>query len=181
MTLTAHGLGTIELLNPGIETAEHEPVNLSPTVASLAGKSVGLVENAAVLLTLIRERLVKEYGAKVGPTHGKVHYNRDLTDTERIDMGERADVALVAIGDCGSCTSYTVHDLITLEQLGVPTVAIVTEPFLPLAQGLAEAMGASRIRIAAINHPLYGIEERALHERVDAVVGTVVALLTGPQ
>lgn len=177
---TARALEEVELVSPAIELASASPVTLAPGVEDLAGRAVGLVENgkwnASALLQAVRSRLIERYGMSSGPLRGKQHYNRDLDDGERAELAQ-ADVALAAIGDCGSCTSYTVRDALVLEQLGVPTVAVVTEPFLPLAQGLAASLGSANARIASIPHPLYGIAEDELAGRADHVVEAIVAAL----
>ena len=56
-------------------------------------------------------------------------------------------------------------------------MALVTEPFVPLARGLATTMGMPRIRIVAIPHPLYGISEEDLAERAAGAVAEVGAAL----
>lgn len=171
----------IELVSPAIELAGAPPVRIAPGLEDLAGRSIGLVDNgkwnASALLQAVRDRLVERYGMTRGPLRNKLHYNRDLDDQERAQLCAEADVALAAIGDCGSCTSYTVRDALVLEELGVPTVAIVTEPFAPLAGGLAASLGTPDARIASIPHPLYGIEAQEIGERADHAVQAIVTAL----
>jgi hypothetical protein len=171
----------VELVSPAIETETSVPVPLAPGVEDVDGLAVGLVDNgkwnAGRLLETVRERLIARHGMLPGPGCAKQHYNRDLDEGERTALTQGADVVLAAIGDCGSCTSYTVHDALALEQLGVPAVAIVTEPFLPLAESLAASLGTPALRIVAIPHPLYGIDDAALSKRADGVVDRLVAVL----
>lgn len=171
----------IELVSPAIELAGAGAVKISPGLEDLAGRSVGLVDNgkwnASALLEAVCDRLVERYGMTRGPLRNKLHYNRDLDEQERDELSREADVALAAIGDCGSCTSYTVRDALVLEELGVPTVAIVTEPFAPLAAGLAASLGTPDVRIAEIPHPLYGIGTDEIDERAGRAVERVVAAL----
>ena len=170
-----------ELVNPALEFATAQPVGVAPGLEHLAGAAVGLVDNgkwnAALLLRAVRSLLIGQFDASEGPVAVKQHYNRDLSDAERSDLANNAHVALAAIGDCGSCTSYTVRDALVLESLHVPTVALVTEPFLPLARGLATTMGAPQIRIVAVSHPLYGIAEEEVAERAADAVAEVAAAL----
>jgi len=176
---------TVELVSPAIEPADARPVILAPGVEDLSGCAVGLVDNgkwnASALLHAVRIRLVERLGMTEGPMRGKLHYNRDLDEEERSALRQGADIALAAIGDCGSCTSYTVRDALVLEDLGVPTVAIVTEPFVPLAQSLAASLGTPDVRIAAIPHPLYGIDDADLAQRADGVLDAIVAALMEQQ
>lgn len=171
----------IELVSPVIEIAGASPVRIAPGVDDLSGLAVGLVENgkwnACALLQAVRGRLMERFQMREGPLRGKLHYNRDLNEEERAALSGEADVALAAIGDCGSCTSYTVHDALVLEGLGVPTVAIVTEPFVPLAESLAASLGTPDIRIASIGHPLYGVNDDELAQRADQVLEGILAAL----
>jgi hypothetical protein len=172
----------IELVNPAVETEAAAPVVLAPGVDDLQGLSVALVDNgkwnAGKLLEAVRERLIERRAMAAGPLAHKQHYNRDLNDEERAELSGGADVALAAIGDCGSCTSYTVRDALVLEQLGVPAVALVTEPFKPLAESLAASLGAASARIVTIPHPLYGIDDDELASRADGVIDALEAVLS---
>lgn len=173
---------TIELVNPALELDSAIPVRVAPGLEDLAGSAVGLVDNgkwnAAALLVAVRQRLGERFGMGSGPMCGKQHYNRDLNDRERAALSRGAQAAVAAIGDCGSCTSYTVRDALVLEELGVPTVAIVTEPFVPLAESFAEALGLAGLRLVAVPHPLYGLDAAELAARADGVVDAVAANLT---
>ncbi|HTX64016.1 MAG TPA: hypothetical protein VMD28_10270 [Acidimicrobiales bacterium] len=176
--------GMIELVDPGLEMGERRARRAAPALGDLRGKALGSVENgkwnAGLLLELVRALLVAGDGAVEGPSHSKVHYNRDLTDDQRADLVAHADAALVAIGDCGSCTSYTIRDLVALEELGVPTVALVTEPFVGLAQSLTPSLGFEHVRIVAVEHPIYGLDREAMADRARAVAPNVRTLLTSP-
>ena len=171
----------VELVNPAFESEAAAPVVLAPGIDDLHGLSVALVDNgkwnAGSLLEAVRERLVERREMSAGPLAHKQHYNRDLNDEERAELSGGADVALAAIGDCGSCTSYTVRDALVLEQLGVPAVALVTEPFKPLAESLAASLGAPNARIVTIPHPLYGIDDDELASRADGVIEALEAVL----
>lgn len=179
MTMTQE---RVELVNPAVESEAPAPVVLSPGVDDLDGLAVALVDNgkwnAGRLLEAVRERLVERREMAAGPSVHKQHYNRDLDDDERAALSGGADVALAAIGDCGSCTSYTVRDALVLEQLGVPAVALVTEPFAPLAESLAASLGAPGVRIVTIPHPLYGIDDDELASRADGVIEALEAVLS---
>lgn len=170
-----------QLVSPALELASAQPVRIAPGLEELSGRAVGLVDNgkwnAAVLLRAVRSLLAERFGTAEGPMAAKQHYNRDLTEQEQSELAAGSQVALAAIGDCGSCTSYTVRDALMLESLGVPTVALVTEPFLPLARGLATTMGTPEIRIVAVPHPLYGIAEEELGERARGALAEIAGAL----
>src|SRR5215831_10430618 len=45
------------------------------------------------------------------------------------ETAAECDAVIGATADCGSCTSWLMHDLIQIEKLGVPTVALVAAEF----------------------------------------------------
>lgn len=182
MTATATApVATMTLVHPGIEDTATGVVNRARPVEGLRSIRVGIIENgkwnAGHLLEAMRDALVDSNDAVVGPTIRKQHYNRDLTDEEVETLRSDCDIVLAAIGDCGSCTSYTVRDVVAMERIGIPAVAVVTAPFAPLAASYAKAIGMDDPRIQPITHPLYGIDDDALASRVDESTRSVVGLL----
>jgi Fe-S cluster biogenesis protein NfuA len=67
---------------------------------------------------------------------------------------ESVDVAIVGLGNCGSCTSWTIRDAIEPATLGLPTAAVVTEQFVPLAGMLARHYGRAGLRTHVLPFPL---------------------------
>jgi hypothetical protein len=68
-------------------------------------------------------------------------------------MLSQADVAISGLANCGSCTSWTVRDALTAAERGLPTVAIATEHFVPLARLLAADGGRPGLRVAVLPYP----------------------------
>ena len=56
------------------------------------------------------------------------------------------DIAVVGLANCGSCTSWTIHDALRAADTGIPTVAIRTDHFKDLAQTLARRGTRSALR-----------------------------------
>jgi len=67
---------------------------------------------------------------------------------------------------------------VQLEAVGIPTVVVVTEPFVSLAHHAAKAYELPVARIAVIPHPLGGITAAEVNERAAGAVAAVVELLT---
>ena len=93
-------------------------------------------------------------------------------------LTEQCDVALTGSADCGSCTSWSVHDTIQLEHLGIPTVVATTTGFVELTRRVAAGFGLPDARIAVFPHPLGGTDDDTILTWADAAVDEVVALLT---
>ena len=44
-------------------------------------------------------------------------------------MAAECQAVVIALSDCGSCTSCSTHDLVDLDRRGLPGVSVLTEEF----------------------------------------------------
>jgi hypothetical protein len=72
-----------------------------------------------------------------------------------------------------------VLDAISFEKRGIPAVAIITEPFIPTADAIAELAGMPGYPHAVIPHPVSSLSPVEVHRRADAVATRVETLLLG--
>ena len=70
-------------------------------------------------------------------------------------------------------------DGILLEQRGVPTAPICTDPFVPNGRAIAEAHGTPSYPFALVPHPLGSASQVELEQRAKSVLPEVLRLLTG--
>ena len=70
------------------------------------------------------------------------------------------------------------HDAMTLEGKGIPTVVICTNPFLNSAHVHARTFGRTSFRPVGIPHPLGGLNPQAVKERAKSILDEIVAALT---
>lgn len=71
------------------------------------------------------------------------------------------------------------HDSLTLEALGIPTVAIATEEFRTAARAQAAALGRADFDAVYVRHPIQDQTTDEIAARADAALDEVVARLTG--
>ncbi len=76
-----------------------------------------------------------------------------------------SDLSILALGDCGSCTTWTILDAIRLEKSGVSTISICSSKFIDFAKLLAESNGAKNLRIISIDHPIAGQKKSVVHDK----------------
>jgi hypothetical protein len=95
------------------------------------------------------------------------------------EIASSCDAAVVALGDCGSCTSWAIHDSVELDRRGVPTVTYVAEPFLPLATHEAAGLGVPDLRLALLPYPMSGVPAEEINRRARAAFDHVVSGLSG--
>jgi hypothetical protein len=115
--------------------------------------------------------------------------SRPVNESEWATLTEYAEAAVLAVGDCGSCTSWTCHDAVRISQeLGIPSVLVTTAVFEELARHVATSLGCPDLPIITVEHPVGGVsvdEARArgvaIGERVrDALNGRGVQHGTAP-
>ena len=74
----------------------------------------------------------------------------------------------------------SLRDAVELEDRGVRTVVVHTEAFCSAAQQHIVSLGRPDYEGSVyITHPVAALDEAAIGERVDAVVGDIVAALLG--
>jgi len=73
-----------------------------------------------------------------------------------------------------------VLDGMLLEKAGIPAVSIVTEPFRVTGAEMAKSWGEPDYRFLDMPHPIANLTEQELDERVDALLDSVVWMLTAP-
>ncbi len=73
--------------------------------------------------------------------------------------------------------SCSLHDAVELEQRGIPTVTLCTEPFMDSAAAHARAYGRPEARVVAVQHPLAALTPEAVRQRADAVMERIVEQL----
>src|SRR3954471_10098227 len=150
-----------------------EVVARATPLPSLAGVRIAVLDNgkpnASVVMTRAAETLASRVGATVslvtkkGP--GGRSANAAIPCAEDIfaRVVREADIVITGAADCGSCTAYSVHDAIELEQAGRPAVVVTTTKFEPIALTMARSFGLPDTRILVLPHPLGGTDEATLH------------------
>jgi hypothetical protein len=69
--------------------------------------------------------------------------------------------------------------MVRLEQLGVATAAVATEPFLDEALAQARLLGMPDYRMVFIPHPVQLLSAAELHAHADRAFEGILARLTG--
>ena len=119
-----------------------------PDAGMLAGKTVGL-------------RLDEIWRANQGRTGAE----GDRMARELDEFLDAIDIAVVGLGNCGSCTGWTIRDALAAAEKGLPTTAVCTEVFEELGRNLARRGGRSGLRMHILPYPL----NEKLKEDVDPI------------
>jgi hypothetical protein len=114
-----------------------------------------------------------ETGAQVGrPAEGDRKHIEELAGL--------VDAAIVGLGTCGSCTTFTIKDAATVEEYEKPVAAVVCEEFEVHAQNVARHVGHRDMNLLVLPYPLEArpVEEleqiaRDYYPRVLELLGVV--------
>ena len=162
-----------------------EPAALTAGPRVLTGLRIGVLDNgkpnAGLLLARVGEQLAARTGAVVAlVTEKGPGANAATPCMEAVfeRLRTECDVVLTGSADCGSCTSWSVHDAIQLERSGTPTVVATTTHFVELTRRVAAGFGVPEARVVVFPHPLGGTDDDTIIAWADAAVDEVVALLT---
>jgi hypothetical protein len=159
-----------------------ERQSIAPRLDSLGGKKIGLLDNtkknADLLLKAAGEILMREHGVR------EVIYRRKISSSPAapvamLDELAACDAVINAYGDCGSCTSWCVHDGVTLEKRGVPTATINSDAFVVLGQQEAVALGVPGLPIVMVPHPMGDVSAEVVVERARGMIPQLIRVLTG--
>jgi hypothetical protein len=75
--------------------------------------------------------------------------------------------------------SCSMHDVLALEDRGIPTVLLCTEPFMNSAYDHAGAFGNPDYQAVQVGHPLASLTLEQARARAEEALGGVIATLTG--
>ena len=91
-------------------------------------------------------------------------------------VADECDVAVCAIGHCGSCTAGTVKDGIALIERGCPAVSLVTEVFWEQAAALSRSLGWPDAPHARLPYPIWGTEHDYMQQVAERTAGEILSL-----
>jgi hypothetical protein len=149
---------------------------------SLAGVTLGLFTNHKPNSALLLDAIAEGIDARVGLT-GVVRVSKPTPaeaapDSVYEELVEKCQAVIFASADCGSCTTWGIHDVAQLESRGLPTVCMTGHSFLGLADAYSESLGFAA-RLVVFEHPIAGRGEQEVRAKADALVHDVMESFVG--
>src|SRR5215470_12994306 len=162
-----------------LETVASKPVERPRSLKDLR---VGLLDNGKefsdVVLEALAEVLRRDHGVtsikfwrKGFPAKGAPFID---------EMAAETDVAISGVGHCGSSSPWSAIDAVNLEKAGVPTVALISRSFCPLAQIVARGVGHPGLPIVLLPHPIGEADQGRIAQKGIDAAAECVRLLTTP-
>jgi hypothetical protein len=177
MALSTVAPPTVRIVSPRAERSiVSRAVN---NIESLEGARLALLcnskPNAQVLLDAVADGLSARISLASVIRESKKIPSSPAPDEVYARIAESADVAIFASADCGSCTSWGIHDTAELEKLGVPALCLVAHPFVPMATAQSIALEFPDLRMVVFEGPIAGASTDAVQAKGRAVVDHVIS------
>jgi hypothetical protein len=158
---------TLTVLDPTARSGESS-TTLNPQPASIAGLTIGLLDNGKPNSDVFLVALSKELTARGAVPQEPVRKSNigRLADPALIEkLAADNDLVVVGVGDCAGCCSCSTLDAIALEAAGKPTAMVCTSEFLTTAQISAATTGVRDYPFTVIDHPFGALTAEQVAER----------------
>jgi hypothetical protein len=172
--------GTQRVLLP-IGARRNSAVTPAERPASLAGLRIGLLDNGKEFSDVVLESLAEQlrihgvtaikFWRKGFPAKGAPFI---------AEMAAETDAAISGVGHCGSSAPWSVIDAVNLEKAGIPTVALISRSFCPLAQIVARGEGHAGLAIIMLPHPIGEADAANITRKGSDAAAACIRLLTCP-
>ena len=156
-----------EVLNPLADT-DATKIEVNPIPQKI--EVLSLVDNTKPNADLILDFISKEIDFR---RLNKIIKPAGAPASEEQIKNARADLAILALGDCGSCSTWEILDAINLEKQGTPTISICSHIFTPFVRELAESYGAGQLKIVEVEHPVAGQSEEMIKNRAEQAISQI--------
>ena len=149
----------------------------------IAGVHVGIRTDGAWRSWRLIAQVWDEYLRRDGATTSLVETGGMVGQTGANDrkhieeLANSVECAIVGLGTCGSCTTFTIKDSVVVEQKHKPVVAIVTEEFEVHGHNVATHLGHGDLKVLVLPYPLEARPEEELRAIADEFYPQVLALL----
>ena len=172
----------LAMRDPTAETTSELRARVTP-LATLAGQTVALMDIGKMrgdeFIDRL-ERLCKESG--IATRRYKKPTNTRVAPREMIDdIAATCQAVVIALSDCGSCTSCSTHDLNDLDRKGLAGVSVLTEEFRQAFESQKSAIGFDAASIY-VPHPMQNRTTQELHAFADSSIDVILgSICSKPQ
>lgn len=149
----------------------------------VAGLTVGIRADRAwrswQLVSTIWDEYLRRDGASTIAVETGAQMGRPASDDRKQieELANTTDCAIVGLGTCGSCTTFTIKDAVTVEERSKPVVAIVCEEFVVHGRNVATHLGHGDMKILVLPYPLEALPEAELRAIANEYYPQVLELL----
>jgi hypothetical protein len=179
----------LNLRDPTAETTSTLRPRARP-LDTLAGKTLALMDIGKMRGDEFLDRLEDHCrGRGVATRRYKKPTNTRVAPHDLlVDIASNCDAVVIALSDCGSCTSCSTHDLYELDKKGLPGVSVLTVEFKHAFEQQISAIGFDAASVF-VPHPmqnrttaeLHGFADQSLDQILSAVAWQITGARAGPR
>jgi len=165
------------LRDPTAETSSGLRARVAP-LASLANKTIALMDIGKMRGDEFIDRLEQLCHAQGLKTRRyKKPTNTRVAPREMIkDITGNCQAVIIALSDCGSCTSCSTHDLNDLDKNGLTGVSVLTEEFRQAFESQKSAIGFDAASVY-VPHPMQNRTTAELHTIAEQAYDAILAAI----
>jgi len=132
-----------------------EPVDAVGGLRSVEGRTLAVLDISKVRSDAFADAVAEALrDAGAGDVErGIAPPSQRLGDAELSAIANRNEGAVLALADCGTCTSWTLYDAVELHRRGCRAVLVTTEALRPTVGALAPRLGLADLPIVAVGLP----------------------------
>ncbi len=142
--------------------------------------------NGDVLLNRIGEllkekegkiRIIKAWEEIPDSIHTDPTHDASRSIAEKL-AGLKPDIIIGGPGDCSGSMTWLIVDQLNIERRGIPTVTLVTSPFIEMAKTIPLTEGFSECCLVEIPHPIGMIPSSVIEKKAEDVINDIIKALT---
>lgn len=148
------------------------------TLSEFSTNTIALMDIGKMRGNEFIDRLEQLCGARgVATRRYRKPTNTRVAPREMIkDIAANCQAVVIALSDCGSCTSCSTHDLNDLDKKGLPGVSVLTEEFRRAFEAQKSAIGLDAAAVY-VPHPMQNRTTAELHafaeQSIDRILGAI--------
>ncbi len=157
-----------------------ESVAAAPGLGSIESRRIAVLDISKVRSDTFAdavERAVQAEGA-AEVERGIAPPSQRLDDDTVRGLAERNDGAVLALADCGTCTSWTLFDAVELHRQGCRAVLVTTEALRPMVDALAPRLGLADLPVVEVALPNREQTTEEIQATAEAAGPAIVASLS---
>ena len=165
----------LTLRDPTAEITSALRPRVSP-LDTLVGKTLALMDIGKMRGDEFLDRLEQQCNARGIATrrYKKPTNTRVAPHDLLVDIAENCHALVIALSDCGSCTSCSTHDLNELDKKGLPGVSVLTTEFQHAFEQQISAIGFDAASVF-VPHPMQNRTTAELHAFADQSVDRILS------
>jgi hypothetical protein len=177
---STHGVEACPIVDPTGRSSAGR-VDRVAGLGELRGRAVAVLDiskvRSEVFAAEVARGLAEEHGATI--TRGVAPGSSPMSDTELIGLGSDHDAAVLALADCGTCSSWTLWDAIELHRHGCRAVLVTTTAQRPMVEAMIGRLGMPDLPLVEVAQANRDLDADQIRETARGAAPDIASALRG--